>query len=82
MKQEIVCPSCAAELRCTFPTDTPFPGEGVKFVPGTALRPFICDQCGGLIDQDGKCTAFSVFTDYSPAPYYPWEGGYVRPLNA
>jgi len=76
VKQEIVCPKCAEDLRAIYPTDTPFPGEGVKFVPGTALGPFMCDQCGGPIDPGDMCTAFSIFADH--IPYFEWESEYVQ----
>ena len=76
MKQEITCPRCTKELRDLYPTDTPFPGEGVKFVPGVALGPYQCDQCGAPIDKGSNCTAFSIFAEW--IPYHKWEHEYIR----
>ena len=44
MKREIVCNGCKDELRKLFPTDTPCPGEFLKFIKGKAKRDYICDK--------------------------------------
>lgn len=77
MKQEIVCEKCRPELRALFKTDTPYPGEHVKFVDGKARETFICDQCGQLIKAKDNCTAFSSWADYGGIPYYNWESGCI-----
>lgn len=46
LKREIFCPKCAQAARTQFPTEQPYPGEHVKFVPGFAKSPFRCDHCG------------------------------------
>jgi len=75
MKREIICPECREELRKIFPTDTPFPGEYVRFVDGHARKPFICDNCGADIPHGLKCTALSMWTDNFP--YTEWENDYI-----
>lgn len=76
MKQEILCPPCAVDLRNHFPTDNPYPGEYLKFLPGLALSDFLCDYCGIAILTDQDCTAYSVWTDRRP--YIPWEQIYIK----
>lgn len=63
MKREIICPDCAAELRKEFPVESPYPGEHVKFVDGTARQDFRCDQCYAFIQTGDPCSAFTIWTD-------------------
>lgn len=80
MKREIICPKCEAEAHKLFPYENPFPGEHVKFVPGTSLGTYICDHCARRIKEGDPCCAFSISADYGRNPYSPWEADYVRPL--
>lgn len=78
MKREILCSKCEPELRALFPTDTPYPGEHVKFVNGKANKDLICDQCGQPIKTNDNCVAMSMWADYGGIPYYEWEPEYLR----
>jgi hypothetical protein len=71
MKQEILCAGCALEARDRFPTNTPYPGEGVKFEAGLAKKELTCDYCSKRIQAGHTCVAFSTFSD--DLPYHPWE---------
>jgi hypothetical protein len=77
MKQEILCPACATEIRRTFPTDNPSPGEHIKFVSGNVAYRAMCDCCCDFIEQGSPCTAFSSWADYGGIPYYPWEHEFI-----
>ena len=77
MKQQIVCKKCEPSLRKLFPTDTPYPGEHVKFVSGKAKRDFLCDRCGCDINATDSCHAVSTWADYGGIPYYEWETEYL-----
>lgn len=81
MKREILCPDCKKELRKTFPSDTPYPGEHVKFVEGKALNEYVCDQCDKEIHIGDPCFAFSSWADYGGIPYYEWEGEFIQAQN-
>ena len=81
MKQEMLCQHCAADTRKLFPTDNPYPGEHVKFVPGKARTWLRCDSCGEGLSTDTVCTAFSVWADYGGIPYYPWEKDFINPAT-
>jgi hypothetical protein len=77
MKREVLCPTCAANLRKLFPTDNPYPGEYVKFVTGRASKDCICDGCIDFkpIKQGEPAVAFSSWDDYHP--YSPWESEFL-----
>lgn len=74
MKREILCNGCKNELRELFPTNTPYPGEFLKFIKGKAKQYYICDRCGKDITKDSECWAFSIYTNN----YYQWEGEYLE----
>lgn len=78
MKQQIICPECKDINRKLFKTDTPYPGEHVKFVPGYALRDFVCDDCATPIEKGTECCAFSIWADHGRVPYYPWESACIE----
>ena len=78
MKQQIICPKCKDESRKLFPTDTPYPGEHVKFVKGEALKDYRCDGCGEVIKTGDECSAFSIWADHGAQPYYPWEKDFIK----
>lgn len=73
MKREIVCPDCEQELKKQFKSLNPYPGEHLKYVPGTALKDYLCDQCNISIPKGGKAVAFSIWADHGGIPYYKWE---------
>ena len=77
MKREIICPTCQKQSRKMFHTDTPYPGEHVKFVEGTAKRDFICDHCGTDIFISEECCAFTIWADHGRQPYYAWESEFI-----
>lgn len=77
MKQQIICMKCRAELWKLFPTDTPYPGEHVRFCDGKALDDYICDNCGKKINIDDNCCAHSIWSDHGAQPYYSWEGEFI-----
>ena len=76
MQRDIICPTCAMVSRKRFPNDNPYPGEYLKFIPGTALNDYLCDHCGGAIYVGQKCTAFSIWTN--SRPYIVWESEYIK----
>jgi hypothetical protein len=78
MVRKIECKKCEAASKKMFPTESPYPGEHVKFVTGTANKNMICDHCGKRITKDEVVCAFSIFTDRTP--YMPWEEEFVTPL--
>ena len=80
MKREIVCPEGRRTLKRLFPTATPYTGEHVKFVDGTAKEDFFCDSCvpTHTILKGEPCTAFSAWADYGGIPYSPWEEEYLE----
>lgn len=80
MKREILCPKCAISTRKRFPTDTPYPGEHIRFVHGTALKNYICDGCTEkhYIQEGAPCTAFSIWADYGGEPYRQWEDEFIK----
>ena len=77
MKRQIVCNKCKSKLRKLFPTDTPYPGEHVKFVAGKAKSVFMCDHCGCTINATDNCFSFSIWADYGGVPYHEWEPDYL-----
>lgn len=77
MKRLIVCKNCEIKHRKLFPVESPYPGEHVKFVVGTALSKFKCDICGSLIDIDEYACAISIWSDYRGIPYLSWEKEYI-----
>ena len=77
MKQEIICKTCYPELKETFPSDNPYPGEHVKFVEGTAKLYMTCDHCNSAIIFGEECYAFTIWADYGGQPYFPWEDKYL-----
>jgi len=77
MKQEILCPECQTSSRALFKSDTPYPGEHVKYVPGLAKAQYVCDHCGKIILKNDPCCAFSIWADHGRQPYYRWESGYI-----
>jgi len=81
MKREILCPECAREVRRLYPTDNPYPGEGVRFVVGNALADCNCDRCNADIKTTGACVAFSIFTTDGRIPYFAWEHNFVLPVT-
>jgi hypothetical protein len=76
MKREILCPDCGADSRHTFPMAEPYPGEFVKFVDGTAINHYICDQCGRKVPRNSDCVAFTIYT--KTRPYEAWEFQYIK----
>ncbi len=78
MKKEIICMECKKKTRKLYPTDTPYPGEHVKFLVGKALDDFRCDQCNKDIFIDERCCAFSIWADYGGQPYHNWEKEFVE----
>lgn len=78
MKQEIVCKQCEIELRKQFPNESPYPGEHVKFVVGTANKQYRCDHCDVIIPGGEECCAFSIYANYGGVPYYNWEKDFIN----
>lgn len=81
MKQEIICKKCDPIIKKEFPSESPYPGEHVKFVNGKAKVPFICDHCGNRIQHDEPATAFSIWADHGAQPYTPWEDAYLYDIE-
>jgi len=77
MKREILCPECRVNYRKLFPTNTPYPGEHLKFVDGKSSLSVICDSCTKPIEPGDDCTAFSAWADYGGIPYHKWESEYI-----
>lgn len=77
MKQQIVCMDCKKTLRSLFPTDTPYPGEHVKFIDGKALDKYHCDHCDKDINVGDECCAHSIWADHGGQPYYSWEKDFI-----
>ena len=73
MKRLIVCSSCEVKQHKLFPVESPYPGEHVKFVSGTALSSFVCDDCDSPINVGESACAISMWADYGGVPYFPWE---------
>lgn len=78
MVRKILCKKCEASSKKLFPTESPYPGEHVKFVPGEAKHGMLCDDCGVYINKGDIVCAFSIFADYGGIPYYPWEEEYLN----
>lgn len=82
MKQEILCPNCAVEMKRIIGKGqnergaTKWSGENVKFLPGRAKTVFMCDFCGCTIDPLAHCVAFSVWTEERPM-IEGWEHNYI-----
>lgn len=77
MKRQIVCMPCKKDLQKLFPTNTPYPGEHVKFCDGNALEKYICDNCNDDINFNDPCCAHSIWADYGGQPYYAWEAEFI-----
>jgi len=65
-----------------------YPGEHIKYVPGTAKRnPYMadgmskCDHCGKPIEIGEPCSAVTIWADHSPKPYKPWESQFIEVIN-
>lgn len=79
MKQQIICQKCETDLKKKYPSGiTPYPGEHIKFVDGTAKFHYRCDTCGEEIAAGSPCCAFSIWSDHGAQPYYPWEEDYIN----
>jgi len=78
MKRDIICAKCRPRLRGLWKSDSPHPGEHVKFVDGTARGDFKCDSCGCNIKYDEPCTALSIWADYGGVPYTAWEPEFIK----
>lgn len=76
MRRDIICGGCGVQQQDLFPSDEPYRGESLKFVPGLALHDYICDLCGATILEGEPCCAFSIST--KEAPYFPWESEYIE----
>ena len=76
MKRDIICTECGIEQLDLFPSDEPYPGEYLKFVPGLALTEYLCDICGGAIFEGEPCIAYSIST--RKTPYFAWESNYIK----
>lgn len=76
MKQEILCPKCHDELEEMFKKKPVPKNEHIKFLPGRAIRAFICDFCGKPIEPLTECAAFSVWTDTAPF-IQGWERNFI-----
>ena len=81
MVRKILCKKCEADSKKLFPTESPYPGEHVKFVTGLAKRDMMCDDCGKDIIEEENICGFSIFADYGGIPYYPWEEDYLNITN-
>lgn len=79
MKRDILCKACEEVHRTLFPTESPYPGEYVKFIYGEAKKKMTCDCCAMTIKKGDNCCAFSVYTD--DRPYLTWEEDYIKPTN-
>lgn len=79
MKCDILCKPCEAEHRILFPTNSPYPGEHVKFMCGKAKHDMTCDFCAIHIKKGDDCCAFSIYTDNQI--YYEWEEDYIKQTN-
>lgn len=73
MKRLIVCETCRKALRALYRSDTPYPGEHVKFVGGDTLEDFICDHCDARLPKGTKACAVSMWADHGRVPHFPWE---------
>jgi len=74
MKQEILCPNCAAEMKKIIGKG--HKGEYAKFLPGRAKTSFTCDFGGCPIDPLAHCVAFSIWTTDRPM-IEGWEHNYI-----
>ena len=81
MKRQVLCPECSKKTRDLFPTDTPYPGEFVKFVVGNALAFMNCDSCNGDIKPGAACVAVSIWADHGGIPYFAWEHNFITLLD-
>ena len=74
MKRELLCTKCAESNRKLFKSDTPYPGEHVKFQAGKLERSGLnCDGCGRQMAKGIDAVAFSSWAEYGGVPYFPWE---------
>jgi hypothetical protein len=80
MKREILCKKCEAERRKLFPTESPYPGEHIKFVKGIAKSEMVCDGCVILteIHKGDEICAFSIWADYGGIAYHAWEFEFLK----
>lgn len=81
MVRKLICDTCYTELRNRYPTNSPYPGEHIKFIHGLALNDYICDLCGLKLQVGDDCTAFTIWSDWNAQPYAPWEDGYILILG-
>jgi len=81
MNKQIICKICYVDVRDRYPTDSPFPGEHIKFVHGLALNDYICDLCGCSLLSDCNCTAYTIWADRGRQPYSPWEHDYLYEMQ-
>lgn len=79
MKRSILCKPCEDEHHILFPTESPYPGEYVKFVSGESKKNMVCDFCAIPIKKGDYCCAFSGYTDNTP--YFEWEEEYIKPTD-
>lgn len=78
MKREILCLNCTETTKRTLERLPETPGEHHKFIAGKARHYFRCDGCHGRVFEGQACSALSIWSDNSPAPYYQWEGEYLN----
>lgn len=81
MKQELLCPSCADDIRASFSTNQPYPGEGVFFAVGRVKPNLnrVCDHCNKSLPDSSICIAFSAWG--STQNKYDWESEFLAPLR-
>jgi hypothetical protein len=77
MKRELVCKACVGGWQKLVGK---YPGEDVKIVKGTALRDYVCDDCGKPIGEKEFAAAVSVSTPRTP--YTAWETDCIKPFPA
>ena len=77
MNCQIICETCYTKVRNRYPTDSPYPGEHIKFVHGLASKDFICDLCGLALPTACDCTAYTIWADHGGQSYSPWEDRYI-----
>lgn len=76
MKREVLCVDCAREMRALFPTDSPYPGEFVRFVAGDLNRYAACDHCCGALHPKMRGVCISIYT--IERPYFSWENDFLE----
>jgi len=81
MNQQIICESCYADVRKRYPTNSPFPGEHIKFMHGLASKDYFCDLCGRDLPVACDCTAYTLWSDRGRQPYSPWEHNFLYEME-